>query len=163
MHESVSLVLPGKRASKWYKKHQQAPVLLLRHPSRLPSSLPPTSIPRLITSPTSSPTLAPMFQWVPLDLMVLDGSIWDTGPSLNYYLTIHVTVSICSSALSTRALVLPSPCPRLWGQGEWTSQTLLGYTGPATLTSQWARSEGPVLCAKWARHTGKRERKCWVR
>lgn len=59
-----------------------------------------------------------MFQWVPLDLMVLDGFIWDTGPSLNYYLTIHVTISICSSALSTRALVLPSPGPRLWGPGE---------------------------------------------
>ena len=125
----MNLVLPGKRASQWHKKHQQAPVLPFRRSSRLPSSLPLTSISLLITSPTCSPTLAPMFQGVPPDWMVLDGSIWDSGPSWSYYLTVHVTASICSSALSTRAPVLPSPCPRLWGQGERTSQTLLGWEG----------------------------------
>ena len=125
----MSLVLPGKRASKWHKKHQQAPVLPLRRSPRLPSSRPLTSIPLLITPPTFLPTLAPMLQGVPPDWMVLDGSIWDSGPSWSYYLTVHVTVSICSSALSTRAPVLPSPCPRLWGQGERTSQTLLGWEG----------------------------------
>lgn len=58
-----------------------------------------------------------MFHGVPLGP---DGSVWDTGPSL----LLHVTVSICSSALdaglSTPALTLSFSCPTLSKQGEWT-------------------------------------------